>query len=183
MGFLGSNAAVNRYDALSGGWADWALKAIMGMNSYTTGVNTNDVAGAMAFGWPAVLCTGSSPGDSNLVGDHCYAVVSYNIHNSLPFGLYNPWGPAQAQLANVYGAFFADANYLTKHFHDESLVRTAGRPAGLSAASGGAGGASALPQVQLAPLDPSQVDSALLSFGSRTGDSVRARGRKLYRHR
>ena len=75
-GLVGSsNKGVDSYQALSGGWPQWAINAItcLSANSYSS---MTGVAAAWQRGDLVVLCTGSSPASSSVVPDHCYALAA-----------------------------------------------------------------------------------------------------------
>jgi Calpain family cysteine protease len=130
------------YDALNGGDPKNALKAITGKSavSLTLPESTNpffnaidsaiDYA-AIRTAWNAgeyvVLATSSRPSSSNLVGDHAYALVSFNTSSSQPFQLYNPWGANSSGWAlgkynghQVYGLFTANAAFIAQNFNGQS---------------------------------------------------------------
>lgn len=125
------------YDALNGGWGDWALQAITG-KSVREDINPSDIAAAWNAGEPIVL--GSSPyaatNDDGIVGffdsqgqaeTHAYAIVNYNALSQFPFELYNPWGQSGKvectdQGQEVWGgAFDANAFCLLRDFADQSI--------------------------------------------------------------
>ena len=72
-GWIGSNhPGVDSYQALDGGWPQWALSAITGLSpTLTTSMNANSVMNAWLQGSFVVLCTGNRPSSSMVVPDHC----------------------------------------------------------------------------------------------------------------
>jgi hypothetical protein len=83
---------VDSYAALSYGYPQWALTAITGQNvpAYSS-INATSIMDAYYQGSFVVLCTGSSPGSSQVDPNHDYALLSYNGATS-SFTLFNPWG-------------------------------------------------------------------------------------------
>ncbi len=91
----------NVYNAISGGCMFMALNQITGATTgsdqstaYTPGAFN---AFAHSFSVGDAVCLGSvnNPADSEIVGDHAYAVLSVNITNSIvnsTVTVYNPWG-------------------------------------------------------------------------------------------
>jgi hypothetical protein len=143
------HVGVNDYDALNGGWPEWALQAITG-NSATAhyAINPSDVASAWNAGELVVLCT-TSPTSSYIVGSHCYALVNYDPSSGLPYEVFNPWGTASNGWVNgvvngTYGLFDADANFLSSNFSSQSF--------GVGAAPGGREGHHARNSQELADL-------------------------------
>jgi hypothetical protein len=92
FGWIGSShQGVESYGALSGGYPQWALPAITGLSAPSYDVNANSVMNAFLQGSFVVMCTGDSPNSSQVVPDHCYALLNYNGTTS-SFTLFNPWG-------------------------------------------------------------------------------------------
>jgi Calpain family cysteine protease len=88
-GLVGSsNPGIDSYQAISGGWPNWAISAItcVSSNSYSS---MSNVASAWANGDLVVLCTGNAPSSVAVVPNHCYALVGLSAGQ---FTLYNPWG-------------------------------------------------------------------------------------------
>lgn len=75
-----------------------------------------------------VLCTGDSPSSSEIVPDHCYALVADTPSSSSPFKVYNPWGTDANGNAlgtynkhSVYGLFNATAAFINSNFNQDSI--------------------------------------------------------------
>ncbi|MDB5309065.1 MAG: peptidase calpain [Gemmataceae bacterium] len=117
-GWLATAApGVFSYGALDGGNSGTAastLSALTGRVGAPIGGMASDFARAIQNGAYAVLGTGKNPGDALLVGNHAYAVLSYDWATDR-FLMYNPWGDAAAS-AGVYGTFWANSVYLQWHF-------------------------------------------------------------------
>jgi Calpain family cysteine protease len=83
------------YAALNGGDQGTAvayLSAITGVSSTYFGINPTNIVADWNAGKYVVLATGSVPAGSNLIADHCYAMVGYNAASNTPITLFNPWG-------------------------------------------------------------------------------------------
>ena len=115
-----SSEGSDSYAALNGGWPSWALQAITGNSTSNVASNASNVAAAWNAGQLVVLTT-STPANSEIVGDHCYAVVNYTASNSNPYEVYNPWGIKTAAADGVYGLFSANANFLSQNFTGQSV--------------------------------------------------------------
>jgi hypothetical protein len=113
------------YAALNGGWPSWALQAITGKSAGDFSFNPSNIVAAWNSGELIVLTT-STPASSEVVGDHCYALVNYTASSSNPFEVYNPWGITTATADGVYGLFNADANFLAQNFTGQSFGTGAG---------------------------------------------------------
>jgi hypothetical protein len=116
----------NDYQALAGGWPEWALGAITpGSTTPHYAINPTDVASKWNAGELVVLCT-TSPTSSYIVGSHCYALVNYDPSSSLPYEVFNPWGTAANGWVNgtangTYGLFWADANFLSANYSSQAF--------------------------------------------------------------
>jgi hypothetical protein len=122
-----SNLRSDSYAALNNGDPAWALHAITGKPASDFSINPNNIAAAWNQGELVVLCT-TNPVSSDIVGDHCYAVVGYNPRSSQPFEVYNPWGtnsqgwyPYLYNGHQVYGLFNATAGFLSQNFTWQSF--------------------------------------------------------------
>jgi hypothetical protein len=116
--WIGTNTpGASSYGALNGGDPSWALSAITGKTATNTGIwsrvtypdlsvltNAGGIAGAWSQGLYVVLTTGS-PSSSQVVGNHCYAMVDYS---SGQYTLFNPWGTG--------GAYGGDGKYYPGFF-------------------------------------------------------------------
>jgi hypothetical protein len=114
------------YAALSGGDQGTAvayLSAITGLPSSYYGINPSNVAANWQAGKLVLLSTGSVPAGSNLVANHCYAMVGYNAASSTPITLFNPWGFG-------YGEPSVATSTLTASFQFEAAVGSALEPNG-----------------------------------------------------
>jgi hypothetical protein len=148
-GFVTSlHVGTDSYDALgnqssylglfTGGLPSWALQAITGQPASTNPINVAntiidvllglpilsvnfDIAGAWNAGDFIVLCSSPLPTSSEIVGEHCYAVVGYNASSSEPIEVYNPWGITDSAKANVYGLFNANQSFLWSNFVGSGL--------------------------------------------------------------
>ena len=96
-----NNEYQDSYNALNGGYPDWALQAITGKPASSFAINPSNIATAWNAGRLIVLHSSPNAGDNLIVGHldaqntpeiHDYAVISYNASSSTPFELYNPWG-------------------------------------------------------------------------------------------
>jgi hypothetical protein len=83
----------------------------------------SDIAYDLQSGKLVVLGTPNST-PSELVNNHCYAVVAYDGSKAQPFTLFNPWGlkngvyPYGSQYTNAYDLFTANGDYLNSNFND-----------------------------------------------------------------
>jgi hypothetical protein len=83
----------------------------------------SDMANELQSGNLVVLGTPNST-PSQLVNNHCYAVLAYDGSKAQPFTLFNPWGlkngvyPYPSQYSNAYDLFTADGDYLNSNFND-----------------------------------------------------------------
>ena len=68
------------------------------------------------------LISDSSGINSNLVTDHCYAVVGYDPSSSSPFELFNPWGAGSAG-SGVWEFVDADGAALEANFDSWGVPR------------------------------------------------------------
>ncbi len=125
---LTSYQGTDCYLALNGGDPAWALHAITGQSASDYSINPSNIASAWNSGKLIVLCTGNNPASSDIVGDHCYALVGYNASSSQPFEVFNPWGTNSSgwvlDLNNnheVYGLFNASAAFLSQNFATQSF--------------------------------------------------------------
>jgi hypothetical protein len=112
------------YAALNGGDQGTAvayLSAITGLPSSAYGVNPSNIVADWQANKLVLLSTGSVPAGSNLVADHCYAMVGYNAASGTPITLYNPWGAAYGQPSIATSA-------LTASFQFEAAVASALEP-------------------------------------------------------
>ena len=75
----------------------------------------------LAHGQFIVLGSNLKPANSDIVGNHCYAVVYYSALSNTPFELYNPWGNSASAQENVYGTFSANAAFLSAYFNSDSI--------------------------------------------------------------
>ncbi|MGA2253370.1 MAG: C2 family cysteine protease [Thermoguttaceae bacterium] len=108
------------YDALNNGDPSWALQAITGKSATDYAINPANIAAAWNSG-ELILLTTSTPASSEILGDHCYAVVNYTASSSNPFEVYNPWGINTASADGVYGLFSTNANFLSQNFTGQSF--------------------------------------------------------------
>ena len=91
---------VAAYSALDSNIPSVALAAITGNTSLEfnvePGMSAELIAAAVEAGDLVCIGSDSSQSNSNIVPDHCYAVVGYNPSSSMPFELFNPWGANSA---------------------------------------------------------------------------------------
>jgi hypothetical protein len=80
------------YDSMNDGDPTWALHAITGKTASDPSLNPTTIASDWNAGSLIVLCTPNKPVSSDIVGNHCYAVIGYNASSSQPFEIFNPWG-------------------------------------------------------------------------------------------
>jgi hypothetical protein len=114
------------YAALSGGDQGTAvayLSAITGLPSSAYGVNPTNIAADWAANELVLLSTGTVTAGSNLVANHCYAMVGYNAASSTPITLFNPWGIG-------YGEPSVATSALTASFQFEAAAGSALEPNG-----------------------------------------------------
>ncbi len=121
------NVGSDAYSALNGGYPYWALDAITGKTAGYYVINPTDAASAWNAGQLVVMCTGT-PVSSDIVGNHCYAMVAYNASSSMPFELFNPWGTNSSGWAPgtyngnpVYGLFNANAAFVSQNFITQAV--------------------------------------------------------------
>jgi hypothetical protein len=81
----------NSYNAISGGYMFEALNQITGKTGAYSWVGKNTFTAAYAAGKLITFGSYDQPGDPSVVGDHAYAVVSYN-KTTQQVTLFNPWG-------------------------------------------------------------------------------------------
>ncbi len=125
-GTVGSDS----YAALNGGWPVWALHAITGQSASSYSVNPSNIAAAWNAGELICMCT-TNPPNTNIVPEHCYAVVGYNPSSGLPFEVYNPWGTNSSGIAlgtynghSVWGLFIANGAFLSQNFTSQAIAAT-----------------------------------------------------------
>ncbi len=122
------HVGADSYAAVNEGMPQWALSAITGMSANEYSVNPSDAAAAFQAGEPVVFCT-QTPSSPYIVPSHCYAMVGYDDSSSMPFQIYNPWGADSNGYARgeyngheVYGYFYADANFLDENYASDAFV-------------------------------------------------------------
>ena len=119
---ISSDNYTDSYAALNGGWPTWALYGLTGTNADHIGVSTSTLGADWDRGQFVVLCT-TDPSDSQIVGNHCYAVVGYNPSSSAPFELFNPWGlKGSVKTYTQYDLFWAPASVVAENFNSEVLA-------------------------------------------------------------
>jgi hypothetical protein len=114
------------YAALNGGDPAWALEAITGKWSGDYAINPANVAAAWNQNLLVVLESDSKPARTDIVANHCYAMVNYNPSlvyqgKSMPYELFNPWGTNSAGYApdGMLGLFYASSNVISQNFDCE----------------------------------------------------------------
>ncbi|MGO8745309.1 MAG: fibronectin type III domain-containing protein [Thermoguttaceae bacterium] len=123
------------YNALNGAYPSYALRAITGEPASDLSINPANVTSAWYDGQFIVLGSNLKPANSDIVGNHCYAVVYYSALSNTPFELYNPWGNSASAQENVYGTFSANAAFLSAYFNSDSIGTAAA--VGMNALSNG----------------------------------------------
>lgn len=82
-------------NGINGGSCSWGLIAATGatttFHSQITTVSSSTLQNAMTTGRKVAFGTPGTPPNSDVVGNHCYALVGYNSTTG-KFKLYNPWG-------------------------------------------------------------------------------------------
>ena len=116
-----SSEGSDSYNALNCGCPSWALEAITGKSSSDFSIDPSNIAAAWGAGQLIVLGSNGAPANSEIVGDHAYAVVGYTASSSNPFQVYNPWGINTAAADGVYGLFSANAITLSQNFDFQSV--------------------------------------------------------------
>jgi hypothetical protein len=81
----------NSYDAISGGYMFQALNQITGKPGAYSAVGKSTFIAALTAGKYITFGSDDKPVDAGVVGDHAYAVVSYNA-TTQQVTLFNPWG-------------------------------------------------------------------------------------------
>lgn len=100
----------NAYASLSGE-ASWTLPVITGLQESHSNLLASEGSFISAINSQTLLTLDSYPGDSSpIVGDHCYAVISYNPSDQ-SFELLNPWG------VNNKGDYGADPGILNLNWN------------------------------------------------------------------
>ncbi len=113
---------VASYTALNGNFPAVALAAITGQSTdefnLTPGMSAQEIAAALQAGDLVCIGSDSSGINSELVPDHCYAVIGYNPSSSMPFEVFNPWGVRTSNMTNgqTYGTFIANGAFLEENF-------------------------------------------------------------------
>ena len=128
----------NSYAALSGGDPEWALEAITGKWAGDFALNPANVAAAWNQNELVVLESDSKPARTDIVANHCYAMVNYNPSvvsqgKSMPYELFNPWGTNSAGNApgGMLGLFYATSNVISQNFDCECYGAGAAAEAGI----------------------------------------------------
>jgi Calpain family cysteine protease len=88
----------------AGNWPYQAYQALLGSGVQTV---TSSLPAEWASGDYVTLVTQTPPGGSELVPDHCYAVVSFNSDRG--YELYNPWGDTSWMTLAQVERYFYDA--------------------------------------------------------------------------
>ncbi len=116
------------YAALNGGDPAWALQAITGKPASDFAVNPANLATAWNKNELIVLVSDSKPVRTDVVANHCYAMVNYKPSevvqgDSLPYQLFNPWGANSAGDApdGMLGLFYADSGFISQNFNSQCL--------------------------------------------------------------
>jgi hypothetical protein len=116
------------YAALNGGNPAWALQAITGKPASDFAVNTANLAAAWNKNELIVLESDSKPVRTDVVANHCYAMVNYNPSvmaqgDSMPYELFNPWGTNSSGYApgGMLGLFYADSGFISQNFNAQSV--------------------------------------------------------------
>jgi hypothetical protein len=120
------------YNALTGGWPSFAIPALTNLSTYEHDIDASAAAKAFQAGDLVCFCTGDSPHSSEIVPNHCYALVAYDPSTSSPFKLYNPWGTDSNGIAlstlnnrSVWGLFDTTASFINSNFNHNSIADTA----------------------------------------------------------
>jgi hypothetical protein len=121
-----NNEYQNAYADVQAGFSTWSLPAITGDSASQNSINPTNIAAAWNAGDFIVLNTSltAAPPNSDIVGDHEYAVVGYNTSSSTPFELFNLWGTESAtptgwapgEYNQAYGLFNASAATISQNF-------------------------------------------------------------------
>ena len=118
----------NSYAALNGGQPAWALQAITGKPASDFTVSPANLATAWGKGQLIVLVSDSKPVRTDVVANHCYAMVNYNPSvvyqgDTLPYQLFNPWGSNSSGNApdGMLGLFYADSGFISQNFNTQCL--------------------------------------------------------------
>jgi Calpain family cysteine protease len=123
---LSSHNDVDSYAALTSGQPTWALWGITGTEGGLISVSPSDVAKDWQGGDLIVLCTPTGLSSSQIVGDHCYAMIGYNPSSSSPFELFNPWGlKGPADEYKQLDQFWASSRTLASNFDSMGYVGSA----------------------------------------------------------
>ncbi len=116
------------YDAMNEGDPAWALQAITCNPASDSSINPTKLATDWNAGCLIVLCTPNNPPSSDIVGNHCYAVVGYNASNGPQFQMFNPWGDNSLGWAappgvtgTKYGLFWANGSFISQNFDQQSI--------------------------------------------------------------
>ncbi len=116
------------YDCMNNGDPTWALHAITGKTATDSSLNPTTIASDWDAGCLIVLCTPNSPVSSDIVGNHCYAVVGYNASSSQPFEIFNPWGTNSLGWAappgivgTKYGRAWVSGSFISQNFDQQSI--------------------------------------------------------------
>ncbi len=86
-----SSQGSDSYAALDAGDPSWAMKAITGKFTQSTGINSTIIADIWQQDDLVILATPNSPANPLIVGTHAYTVVNYNAATNT-YTLFNPWG-------------------------------------------------------------------------------------------
>ncbi len=114
----------NSYQAINGGNEETAmtyLSVFTGLPASAFGVNPSNIAADWQADKLVLLSTGAVPAGSDLVANHCYAMVAYNATSSTPITLFNPWGVASGEPSVAMST-------LTESFEFEAAVGSALNP-------------------------------------------------------
>jgi hypothetical protein len=117
-GWIGRDGS-NSYGGLDGGWPAAPMSHISGVQAYTMSLSADWLGNRPSFptflgadfnaGYMVTFCTRESPGLSNVVGRHCYALVGYDAATN-QYTIGNPWGATDIWVQNHQGVFPTTAN-------------------------------------------------------------------------
>jgi hypothetical protein len=117
-GWIGRDGS-NSYGGLNGGWPEAPMSHISGVRAYTMSLSADWFGNRPSFptflgadfnaGYMVTFSTRKSPGLSNVVGDHVYALVGYDAATNL-YTIGNPWGATDIWVQDHQGVSPTSAN-------------------------------------------------------------------------
>jgi hypothetical protein len=103
---LGDYGRQNNYNTISGGYMTDALNQVDNKNTTFAAVSQNVFVAAFNSGSLITFGSMNAPHDKSVVGDHAYAVLSYN-RATQQVTLFNPWGLNQHYAPGLVTLSFA----------------------------------------------------------------------------